>query len=74
MHAGSRILQGHEAGEQAQVCPLAEGICQSQNFKLHTHRRTPDSDEQRAGAVKSHFNWWIFCPFAKQMSSEWWKI
>lgn len=33
------VLQGHEAGEQAQVCPLAEGICQSQIFKLHAHRR-----------------------------------
>lgn len=39
MQAGRRILQGHEAGEQAQVCLLAEGICQSQIFKLHAHRR-----------------------------------
>lgn len=30
---------GSRAGEQAQVCPLAEGICQSGIFKLHTHRR-----------------------------------
>lgn len=72
IRAGRRTLQGHEADEQAEVCTLIEGICQSANFQLHTHRNA--DTWQWLTTAKAHFNWWIFCPLAKQMSAAGWKI